>query len=115
MTALKAHKPKTAPAPVHLGPRGKAFWNETLSAYAMDETDLPLVQAAAEQLDRAESARLQIEREGLTTKDRFGQVKSHPAVEIERQAHLAYVRIRRELGLDVAPADSRPPLPRGYR
>jgi len=53
--------------------------------------------------------------EGLTVKDRFGQTKGHPAVEIERQSLLAFVRIRRELGLNVEPPDSRPPLPRGYR
>ena len=63
----------------------------------------------------AQEARKLIEQEGLTFKDRFGQTKSYPAVEVERQSLLAFVRIRRELGLDVEPPDSRPPLPRGYR
>ena len=107
--------PKTD-APSHLQTRGREWFCMVASAFNFEPHDLALVQAAAEQLDRAEAARVQIAAEGQTTIDRFRQVKPHPAVEQEKQALLAFVRLRRELGLDVEPpADSRPPLRRGYR
>lgn len=101
--------------PKHLAERGRTFWAHVASAFALEDSDLPLLTAAAEMLDRAEQAKHKLAAEGMTAVDRFGQTKPHPAVEIERASLLAFVRIRRELGLDAGPADSRPPLPKGYR
>ena len=86
-----------------------------MTEFDLHETDQTLLVSCCEMLDRAETARILIEAEGLTFRDRFGQAKSHPAVEIERASHLTFIRLRREIGLDVEPPDSRPPLPRGYK
>lgn len=111
-SAQNTHKSKV---PKHLEKRGRAFWVLVCDEFALEASDLPLLLACCELLDRADEARQKVLNEGLTIVDRFGQTKTHPAVEIERQSLLAFVRIRRELGLDVEPPDSRPPLPRGYR
>jgi phage terminase small subunit len=106
-------KPKK---PAHLARRGGAFWSQIVDAYDLEQHDMPLLVGACELLDRAEAARKQIDTDGLTITDRFGQMKPHPCIDTERQSLLAYIRLRRELGIDVEPpADSRPPLLRGYR
>lgn len=101
--------------PDHLGEAGNAYWHLVAAEYALGDDDLTLLSSACEMLDRAESARQTITSGGLIVVDRFGQSKPHPAVDIERQSRLAFVRIRRELALDVEPPASRGPLPRGYR
>ena len=115
MTAKLARIPKAPPAPAHLRDAGREHWQSVLSTFTFAEHDLPMLQSACEQLDRAAEARVIIAKEGVTTTDRFGQSKEHPACAIERAAHLAFVRIERELALQIPPADSRPPLGRNYR
>ena len=114
---IKSTKKSLKPqSPSNLGPAGEAYFALVAEAFELLPEDVPLLVAACEMLDRAASAKAIIAKEGVTTTDRWGQVKPHPAVDIERQSRLAFVRIRRELGLDAAvPPDSRPPLPRGYR
>lgn len=101
--------------PAHLQARGKAWFSEVVAEWSFAQHELALVTAAAEMLDNAEVARVKLLKDGRTLIDRFGQVKPHPSVDDERQSLLAFVRIRRELALDCdPPADSRPPLRKGY-
>ncbi len=108
-------KPQTQPPPSHLKAAGREHWLSVLAMFTFSEHDLPMLQSACEQLDRAAEAREIIAKDGVTTKDRFGQLKEHPACAIERAAHLAFVRIERELALQAPAADTRPPLGRNYR
>jgi P27 family predicted phage terminase small subunit len=109
-----AKQPTAIPAPKHLRTDGRSHWECVLSTFAFDDHDLPLLQSACEQLDRAAEARAIVSKEGVTIVDRFGQKREHPAVATERAAHLAFVRIERELSLQIPPADSRPPPGRNY-
>ena len=94
--------------PTKLKAAGKAYWRLVHAGFELDDTDETLLVLASEMLDRADGARQAIEKDGLTMTDRFDQVKPHPLIEVERQSLLAFVRIRRELGLDVdPPADTR--------
>lgn len=109
-------KPHKLPdPPPGLGETGNAFWTRILSEFAVEDHQLDLLAAACVQLDRAASAAAVVAIEGVTQKDRFGQSKVHPAVEVERQAQLAFCRLQRELGLDIAPPDSRGPLRPGVK
>ena len=103
-------KPKTPRAPAHIGKRGKEFWKSVLTDFDLEPHHLDLLQAACEQLDRAESARKEVEKHGVTVLDRFEQHKANPAVELERQAHCTFLRLVRELGLDIETPETR-----GYR
>ena len=97
--------------PAHLSRASKAWWKEIVSGYELDSHHLKLLEGAAVQWDRATEAREAIERDGVSTVDRWGQVKAHPAVEIERQAMTLFARLVRELALDVDPPGEvgRPP------
>ncbi len=105
----------TSQPPKHLTAQAKQFWRSVVNLFELEEHNLDLLETACVQLQRAAQARAIIEKEGMVIKDRFQQPKPHPAVELERQAHLAFVRIGRELGLSVEAPDSRPPLPVGYK
>lgn len=108
-------KIKLPTPPVKLGKFGKAFWVRVTAEFEVDEHHLDLLASACQQLDRAAAAAAVIAAEGVTSKDRFGQVKTHPAVDAERNAHLAFCRLQRELGLDIAPPPSRPNARPGTR
>lgn len=57
-----------------------------------------------------EQAREIIAKEGPVTRDRFGAPKVHPAIPIERDSRLAFIRALRELDLEgEALPDPRPP------
>ncbi|MEX2141610.1 MAG: P27 family phage terminase small subunit [Pirellulales bacterium] len=100
--------------PEHLAAAGSRFWAAVVSEYDLEPHAAEVLRAACEQLDRASAARAIIDAEGLTTVDRFGQVKPHPAVGIEKEAHLAFMRLRRELNVDTPPAESRGTRPAYY-
>ena len=105
----------TPQPPKHLSAQAKQFWRSVVNLFELEEHNLDLLESACVQLTRSEQERGIIEKEGLVVKDRFSQPKPHPAVELERQAHMAFVRIGRELGLSIEAPDSRPPLPAGYK
>jgi phage terminase small subunit len=77
--------------------------------FLLETHQLELLRRTCEQIDRADQARAVLKAEGLTTVDRFGQPREHPAVGVERQAHVVIARLLRELNLEVRPPDSRPP------
>ena len=70
---------------------------------------LHVLAAACEAWDRAEEARQRIAADGPYLADRFGQLKPHPALAVERDGRVAFLRSLRELSLDAAPPDPRPP------
>ena len=65
-----------------------------------------LLQLACEAWDRSQQARKRLDQEGLTVPGPEGELKTHPAVAIERDARLAVARLVRELDLDTEPPRS---------
>jgi P27 family predicted phage terminase small subunit len=105
----------TVPAPPkHLCPRGRELWQSLVSEYQIDDAAaLELLRRACEASDRADQALEQLERDGLTVTNRFGEVRAHPAVAIERDARNAQRQLLRELRLtEPVPADDQARLPR---
>lgn len=87
--------------PSHLGAQSRAWAESVLSdAEEPSHTDIKLVVLAAEALDRAATARRQLQREGIVYRDRFNAPRAHPAVAVERDARSAFTRIVAQLGLD---------------
>jgi hypothetical protein len=100
--------PGAKPLP-HLS-EAAATWLRSIEAgWELDIHDRALAHMAAEAKDRAESARVILERDGVIVTDRFAQPKAHPAVRIEAEARAAFARLIRQLDLD---ADPTPPPPR---
>lgn len=97
-------------APSHLSPAMKEFYKRIVSDYDLEPHRLRLLKQACECFDRAESARLEIETNGITFKDKFGQLKPNPACKIETENKTLFARLLREMRLDIdSPNDSRLP------
>jgi phage terminase small subunit len=79
--------------------------------YDLQAHHLRLLTLAGEAWDRAAEARERIAADGAYAEDRFGQLRAHPAIAVERDARLAFARLIRELALD----DEEPPGPRPPR
>jgi phage terminase small subunit len=95
---------KTTTVPAHLLPESAAFYGRVRHDYGIvDPAGLALLTSSCEMLDRASQAREDIAANGLTFVDRLGNTRPQPAVAIERNALIAFSRIVKVLGLDVAP------------
>lgn len=90
-------------APAHLSPERADSWTTIVRQYDLDPPALELLRLALEALDRCEQARLELERHGLFTTDRYGGRKASPAVAVERDSRIAAARIFRELDLEGEP------------
>ena len=91
-------------APRKLPESAKKFWLSVHRAYELEAHHEQLLTAACFQLSRAIEARELLEADGLTVRDRFDQLREHPAVGIERSSSLAFQRLVREMNLDIDPA-----------
>lgn len=98
-------------APAHLSIGARQWWQQVVADYDLEPHHLRLLQSAAEAWDRMQQARQALsDHGGLTFTGANGDMKTHPAVAIERDARIAYARLVRELDLDAgAPAESRRP------
>src|SRR5438270_2582360 len=85
--------------PSHLQPATAEWWSEIAAAYELESHQYRLLTLAAEAWDRAQEARERISVDGAYLEDRFGQLRAHPAVAVERDARLAFARLVRELAL----------------
>ena len=100
------------PAPKHLSNEAKKIWKSILTEYAIDDSaGLRILQAACEAYDRAQAARVIIDKDGMTVLDKVGQVKSHPLLPVERDNRAAFLAGLKQLNLDLEPlkAIGRPP------
>ena len=109
---MKKNPDSPTPAPRDLKIAGKRYWQSVVVDFVLESHHLPVLLNSCRQLDRAEEARAILAKEGLVTTDRFGQTREHPMVAVERAAHLAHLRLARELGLDCEPVSQ---TPRGHR
>jgi P27 family predicted phage terminase small subunit len=107
---VNAKKPT---APRHLRPKTRRWWSDVVGDWSLEQHHVRLLTLACESWDRCQEAREAIAAEGITTKDRFGQTRVHPAVNVERDAKIGFSRLLRELDLDVDPpkeSSGRPPM-----
>jgi phage terminase small subunit len=80
--------------PTHLSERAKAIWHECVPSTIRCMERLALLRAGLEALDRAEQARLAIERDGLTTvTERSGVSHANPMVKIEKDARAQFLAV----------------------
>jgi P27 family predicted phage terminase small subunit len=90
-------------APKHLTAAGRKLWREIADEIELDRAASLLLTALCEQFDRAQQAREILSKDGIISKDRFGQDKPHPACAIEVAATAAMMRAWRLLGFDQVP------------
>ena len=100
--------------PKGLSAAAKRVWREIRDEFDMeDSAGLLTLAAACEAFDRMRQAQTIIATDGLTTKDRFGQEKAHPAVVIERDSRAQMLAAIKQLNLDLEPLHERPGRPSG--
>jgi P27 family predicted phage terminase small subunit len=100
--------------PGHLSTEGKNIWTEIISEYSIDDAaGLRILRVACESFDRAQSARETIEKDGLTTIDKAGQIKPHPLLACERDSRAAFLAGLKALNLDLEPLRDKPGRPPG--
>lgn len=105
----------TPTVPEHLSDESKAWYQQVATEFAMDQHHLFLLQCACENWDRSQSARREIEKNGLTVLDRFDQLHARPEIAIEKTSKAAFVRVVRELRLDSDDSPETPRMPRNRR
>ncbi|HVM31444.1 MAG TPA: P27 family phage terminase small subunit [Candidatus Limnocylindrales bacterium] len=99
-------QPGVPTPPRHLSAESRRLWRATLARFEFEPHHLTILTVALEALDRLRQAQAEVERDGLTVPGRWGP-RAHPAIAIERDARIAYVRAIRELGLDLEPPPER--------
>ncbi|MBL8798774.1 MAG: hypothetical protein JNM56_33080 [Planctomycetia bacterium] len=111
----KPAKPKirVPAAPNTLGAEGRKLWRRIAEDYDLDAAALVILESACLSQDRESGASAQLVTDGTTTTDRFGQVKAHPAVLIERDSRAAKLRALKQLNLDMEPLNDKPGRPAG--
>lgn len=93
---------KAVSSEVPLGSAGAALWDKITGAYDVsDQHGQVVLLSACRAADRAEECRLAIEKDGLTTTDRWGQVKAHPLVHAEREARSQVLAALKALSLPI--------------
>jgi P27 family predicted phage terminase small subunit len=104
-------KKNSIKAPSWLRPETKKWFLGVLDDFDLEESDVKLLTLAGEAFDRATQARETLAESGITSEDRLGNIRKHPAVSIEESARIAFARLIREIAITDSgpPADSRPP------
>lgn len=89
-----------------LNKEAKVFYEKLKNGYGInDPAGLTILQQAAEALMRLRQAQEVIKKEGLTVKDRFDQLKNHPATVIEKDSRNALLKALDHLDLELPDID----------
>ncbi len=111
---MKNSAEKPANPPKSLSAEAKTWWKKLVKEYEIDDpAGCLLLQTSLEALDRMRGAQQTIADDGATIKDRFGQLRAHPAVNIERDARAAVLSGLKALNLDLEPLRDRIGRPSG--
>jgi len=88
-------------------PEAKRLWREIHTQFALEADELELLRTACDALARLYQARDQLDREGLTFKTATGQIRKHPANEIEKNARAGFISSLKALNFEWDPTEKR--------
>ena len=93
-----------------LGIHGRRFWKKVMEEVGLEEAhDLERLSMACRCLDDLDVAESRVKVDGMFTTNRYGATVEHPAQKSIRDLRLLFIKIVRELQLDITPSESRPP------
>lgn len=72
------------PAPVVLTGERAKLWSDVRARFDLEPASETILRNACEALERAAQAAEQVTQDGATFRDRFGAVRAHPSINIER-------------------------------
>ena len=90
------------PVPAHLSAESKAIFKVVKLEWELNPSHLLLLRTALEAFDRMQEARRKLKKEGATYRSKEGDIKKHPALQIEKEARIGFLRAWKMLNLDVA-------------
>lgn len=96
-------KPKTKPsppAPKGLCPEAKKFWREINAGWCLDEAAAELLKVACLSLSRFYEAQEIVTREGCCFRTATGEIRRHPACEVEKTSRAGFQSALKDLGLE---------------
>src|ERR1044072_2423235 len=86
-----------------LGADGVELWERIVPTLArvgiLDGVDHAALEAVCTQWERAKAAGRVIDAQGMFARGSQGQLRAHPAVELERAAHMAYLKFAQDYAL----------------
>jgi phage terminase small subunit len=85
--------------PRHFSKEARALFKSIAADFDLGPAELKILRVSLEAFDRAQASRRQIDEEGMTLADRFGQHKIHPLINVERDARSAFLVGLRQLNL----------------
>ena len=75
-------------------------WRDRLTAgNKLKPTEELLIEVTSAAYDRLQGARAVLDRDGLTVRDRFDQVRAHPATSVESTARQQIIDSLKQLGI----------------
>lgn len=94
-----------------LGIHGRRFFDKVMEEAGLEDAhDLERLLMACRCLDDLDVAESRVKVDGMFTINRYGATVEHPAFKTIKDLRLLFVKIIRELSLDIAaPSESRPP------
>ena len=84
--------PSLPETPKHLTVEAAGWGQRITPQWELDTPALLLLESALESFDRMRQAQRKLRKEGTQIKDRFGQVKQHPAILTERDSKSLMLR-----------------------
>ena len=101
-------------APATLSAEARRWWARLLDEYGIDDpAGLLLLQTSLEAFDRMREAQGHLKKDGSIIKDRFDQLRAHPAITTERDSRAQMLMAMKSLNLDIEPLRDGPGRPRG--
>jgi phage terminase small subunit len=90
----------TPKPPATLSKKSAAYFKRFIDDYEVEDSQIEVLIRVCESMDRADQAAAGLKTHGsLMTKDRFGCDRSHPLVQVERQARAAIIDGIKALGV----------------
>jgi Phage terminase, small subunit len=96
-------EPSATLPPAGLSRAARAWWLATVEQFELEPHHVRTLSEAACAWDRCQQARALVTDQGLVVQDPSGQLRPHPAVAIEHDSRIAYLRAMHQLDLDRAP------------
>ena len=98
-------------SPDELKAAGRAFWSKAMQENDLDSAhDKERLLMAAKILDEIAAVEKQVQADGMFVKNRYGATIEHVGMKSIRDLRTLFVKIVREMALDLEPlGESRPP------
>ncbi len=88
--------------PAFLKERGKKFFSKVTSEFVFEnQHEIELLGSAGGELDSQVESQKAIDADGYYIQNRYGKLIEHPAVKSLRDSRVLFMRLVREMGLDL--------------